>query len=171
MASANLIWILIKEIRSSYYRKSLISFTVLRRLIFGWVFFLLNPISPAYGTLCRCLWQSQVPNPRDLYFALPSLLRWLALCQLESLRLLSNTCLLALSWALAVQSWVLSTLFRPLWIQCVQIVGDQKHGIWNEKEMIPMIVRSRLRIGTLPVFSPSVHRSWNVSRRATYADA
>lgn len=32
-----------------------------------------------------------------------------------------------------------------------QIVGDQKHGKWNEKEVIPMIVQSGLRIGTLPV--------------------
>lgn len=32
-----------------------------------------------------------------------------------------------------------------------QIVGDQKHGVWNENEVIPMIVQSGLRMGTLPV--------------------
>ena len=33
-----------------------------------------------------------------------------------------------------------------------QVVGDQKHGIWNENEMVPMIVHSGLRMGTMPVF-------------------
>lgn len=31
-----------------------------------------------------------------------------------------------------------------------QIVGDQNLGMWNENEMIPMIVRSGLRMGKLP---------------------
>lgn len=34
-----------------------------------------------------------------------------------------------------------------------QVVGDQKHGIWNENEMVPMIVHSGLRMGTMPVFN------------------
>ena len=32
-----------------------------------------------------------------------------------------------------------------------QITGDQDYGAWNENEMIPMIVRSGLTMGTLPV--------------------
>ncbi|KIW77574.1 hypothetical protein Z517_10020 [Fonsecaea pedrosoi CBS 271.37] len=31
-----------------------------------------------------------------------------------------------------------------------QIVGDTKHGIWNEHEAIPLMIRSALSIGTLP---------------------
>lgn len=33
-----------------------------------------------------------------------------------------------------------------------QVVGDRKYGIWNENEMIPMIVHSGIRMGTMPVF-------------------
>ena len=33
-----------------------------------------------------------------------------------------------------------------------QVVGDQKHGLWNENEMIPMIISSGLRLGKMPLF-------------------
>ena len=32
-----------------------------------------------------------------------------------------------------------------------QVVGDQKHGVWNENEMIPMIITSGLRMGKIPL--------------------
>ena len=33
-----------------------------------------------------------------------------------------------------------------------QVVGDQKHGVWNENEMIPMIINSGFRMGKMPLF-------------------
>lgn len=32
-----------------------------------------------------------------------------------------------------------------------QVVGDTKEGIWNDKDFVPMIIRSALTMGTLPL--------------------
>lgn len=41
-----------------------------------------------------------------------------------------------------------------------QVVGDTKHGIWNEKEAFPLMVQSALTTGALPVVEEPDEQFW-----------
>lgn len=40
---------------------------------------------------------------------------------------------------------------RAYTLRIGQVVGDTKHGMWNDKDFIPMMIRSALTLNTLPI--------------------
>jgi thioester reductase-like protein len=54
--------------------------------------------------------------------------------------------------SIAIQAAIASAGARAQVMRIGQVVGDTRHGLWNDSEAWPLVIRSALTLKTLPAF-------------------